>query len=167
MDKIEFTRIMKYLATAYNKDFDKDLVGLWYDLFKDDDINLFKIAIKNIIKKQTYMPAIAEVKKEMANMQVKDIPKAEDEWNEVLKNVREYGTYRVQEGISKLKPYTAYIVSHIGYINICMAEDQTWNKKEFIEEYNLLKDKEVENIQIGDNARMFLNNLKMIGDVDD
>ena len=30
-----------------------------------------------------------------------------------------------------------------------MAEDQTWNKKEFIGEYEVMKDKEIENIQIG------------------
>ena len=65
-----------------------------------------------------------------------------------------YGeAYRQQEALDHMKPYTAYITNHIGYINICMSNDNTWNKKEFIAEYNQLKEQEKELIQIGENKK--------------
>jgi hypothetical protein len=163
MTREEFIKAMKFLSTAYDKEFNQEQVEVWYKFFVNEDYELLKVAIKNIVSKNKYMPSIAEIKEEMALLQTKDIPKAEDEWEEVLKAIHRYGIYRQDEALESLKPYTAYITRHIGFRNICMAEDQTWNKKEFIGEYNELKDKEIENLQIGNEERVFLiDNLKMI-----
>lgn len=156
----EFTKVMTGVSKLYGKFMDKEEMALWLAFFKDNNIHEFKEAVNTHVKTKAKFPTVAEIKNEIAKQQTKDIPKAEDEWELVLKSVRQYGSYRMQEAMKSLKPYTAYIVGHIGYMNICMAEDQTWNKKEFIEEYNQMKDKEVENIQIGNDERNFLNYLK-------
>lgn len=160
MKEQEFIKILKLLGTSYNKEFDKEQAGVWYSFLKNYKYGELLEAIKNIISKNKYMPSIAEVKEEIANLQTKNIPKAEDEWEEVLKAVRKYGYIGCNEALNSLKPYTAYITRHIGFLNICDAtpEQQTWNKKEFIGEYNILKDKEIENIQIGVKERIFLTN---------
>lgn len=163
----ETLTVLKVTYPNALKDMDKDtailMINLWVKDFKDTDKNIFLQAINNIRSKNKYFPSIAEIKEEIANLQMKEIPKAEDEWEEVLKAVHRYGSYRREEALESLKPYTAYITRHIGYNNICMAEDQTWNKKEFIGEYNVLKDKEIENLQIGSEERVFLgNSIKMI-----
>ena len=158
----EFTKIMTGVSKLYNKPMDKEEITLWLAFFKDNTTHEFKEAINNYIKTKTKFPTVADIKNEIAKQKTKDLPKAEDEWELVLKTVRKFGSYRIHEAMNELKPHTAYIVSHIGYINICMAEDQTWNKKEFIEEYNQIKDKEIEKLQIGDNGTQFLNTLKML-----
>lgn len=155
MNKENFIKALKFLGTAYNKEFTQEQAEVWYKFFVDDDYELFRQAIKNLIAKQDFSPSISQIKKEMANLQI-DIPSAEDEWQEVLKAVHKFGSYKEQEALDSLKPYTAYITRHIGYRNICMSEDQTWNKKEFIGEYEVMKDKEIENLQLG-------NDLKLIG----
>lgn len=163
MTREEFIKALKVLTMAYDREFTQKQTELWYSFFVNEEYGLFKVAIKNIVAKNKYFPSIAEIKEEIALLQTKDIPKAEDEWEEVLKAVRRYGSYRREEALESLKPYTAYITRHIGFHNICMAEDQTWNKKEFIGEYNELKDKEIENLQIGNEERVFLiDNIKMI-----
>ena len=143
------------------------LIELWADAFKDTSEEDFTKAIKNIINTQDYFPTVAQIKKEIASKQINTIPPAEDEWNEVLKVVHRYGTYRQQEALEQLKPYTAYITTHIGYQNICMSEDNTWNRKEFIAEYEQLKDKEQELLQIGDthNLKMLTNTKLLEGDL--
>lgn len=155
MNKENFIKALKFLGTAYNKEFTQEQAEVWYKFFVDDDYELFRQAIKNLIAKQDFSPSISQIKKEMANLQI-DIPSAEDEWQEVLKAVHKFGSYKEQEALDSLKPYTAYITRHIGYRNICMSEDQTWNKKEFIGEYEVMKDKEIEKLQLG-------NDLKLIG----
>ena len=137
----------------------KLMIQVWVNDFKNTKKEDFLKAIENIRYTNKYFPSVSDIKNEIARLQTSDIPKAEDEWELVLKSVRQFGSYRVQDAMNSFKPYTAYIVSHIGYMNICMAEDQTWNKKEFIAEYNQLKDKEIQNIQIGKNERLFISEV--------
>lgn len=136
------------------------MINAWYEFFKETSEKEFNKAIRNIINKYDYFPTISQVKKEIANNQTSDIPSAEDEWEEVLKVIHRYGTYRQDKALESLKPYTAYIVNHIGYQIICMSSDNTWNRKEFIAEYNQLKEREKELIQIGS------PNLKLLGSVE-
>ena len=98
---------------------------------------LFLKAINNIRSKNKFFPSVADIKEEIAKMQLSDIPEAEDEWQEVIDAVHTYGYYREQQALKSLKPYTAKIVGYIGYSRICTAtqEEQVWNKKEFIGEY--------------------------------
>lgn len=152
------------------KDYTKEdmqlMINAWLEFFKDTSINEFELAIKNIINKSDYFPTISQIKKEIANIKTNNIPSAEDEWEEVIRTIHKFGSYRQQEAMEHLKDYTAYIVRHIGYQNICMSEDNTWNKKEFIAEYNQMKDKENELIQIGKlmDLKMLSNERKLIGE---
>lgn len=164
----ETLTILKVTYPNALKDMDKDtamlMINLWTKDFKDTKKELFLQAINNIRNKNKYFPSIAEIKEEIANLQMKEIPKAEDEWEEVIKAIHRYG--QDYEALENLKSYTAYIAKHVGLQNIRMAdaEKQSWNKKEFIGEYNELKDKEIENLQIGSEERVFLlDNIKLIG----
>jgi len=159
----ETLTILKVTYPSALKDLDKNtailMINVWLKDFKNTKKELFLEAINNIRNKSEFFPNVAQIKKEIANLEVKDIPKAEDEWQEVIRAVHKFG-----ENISKvreyLKPYTFYIANNIGYINICNSDEerQIWNRKEFIGEYNALKDKEIENIQIGVEERTFLTN---------
>lgn len=152
------------------KDYTKEdmqlMINAWLEFFKDTSVNEFELAIKNIINKSDYFPTISQIKKEIANNKTNNLPSAEDEWEEVIRTIHKFGSYRQQEAMEHLKDYTAYIVSHIGYQNICMSEDNTWNKKEFIAEYNQMKDKENELIQIGKfmDLKMLENETRLIGE---
>jgi hypothetical protein len=152
------------------KDYSKEdmqlMINAWLEFFKDTSVNEFELAIKNIINKSDYFPTISQIKKEIANNKTNNLPSAEDEWEEVIRTIHKFGLYRQQEAMEHLKDYTAYIVRHIGYQNICMSENNTWNKKEFIAEYNQMKDKENELIQIGKfmDLKMLSNERKLIGE---
>ena len=151
MNKEKFLKIMTYMGIAYNKEFTKEQLEVWYSFFKEYTDEELNNAVKKIINTEKYLPSIAQVKEEIAKMKVVGIPEAEEEWQEVLKAVSRYGSYRQDEALASLKPYTAKIVGYIGYQRICMAEsdEQIWNKKEFISEYDALKDRIVVDLQIG------------------
>ena len=119
----------------------------------------FSEAISELIKIEKKLPTIAHITEQIAKAKLKNIPEAEEEWQEVIDAVHRFGSYRQQEAMDSLKPYTRKITGYIGYQRICMAsqEEQVWNKKEFIGEYNELKDKEIENLQIGSDERNLLN----------
>lgn len=158
MSKEDFLKGITLLATAYNKEFTKEQIEVWYSLLGKYTVEEFSSAIQELIKKEKYLPSIAHITEQIAKSKLKDIPEAEDEWQQVIKAVGRYGSYRQDEALTSLKPYTAKIVGYIGYQRICMStpEEQVWNKKEFIEEYNILKDKEIINLQIESKERFLI-----------
>lgn len=151
----ETLTILKVTYPNALKDIDKQtallMIQVWTNDFKDTPKELFLKAINNIRNKNKFFPSVADIKEEIAKMKVVGIPEAEEEWQEVLKTVSRYGSYRQEEAMQSLKPYTAKIAGYIGYTRICMStpEEQVWNKKEFISEYDALKDKIVVDLQIG------------------
>lgn len=158
MDKLNFLNIMKILGTAYNKEFTEEQIEVWYWFFKDYDEDKFNNAVKEMIKTSEKIPSIAEITKQIAKSETSNIPEAEDEWQEVLNVVKKYGTWNERDALNSLRPYTAKITTYIGFRRICQstAEEQIWNKKEFISEYNALKDKLVEELQLGNNTNLLL-----------
>lgn len=160
MNKEKFVKIMTYMCMAYSKELTKEQLDVWYSFLKiysDEELN---IAVKNLINTKKTLPTIADIKEEIARIKTNDIPEAEDEWQEVLNAVRQFGSYREQEALQDLKPYTSKIVRYIGYQRICAStpDEQTWNKKEFIGEYNALKDKVRNDLQLGMNEIKMLEN---------
>ena len=159
MNKEEFLKGITILATAYNKEFTEEQVEVWYSFLKDYKLEEFVVAIQALIKTEKYLPSIAHITECISKTHLKDVPDAESEWSNVISAVHSFGSYREEEALNSLCEYTRKIVKLIGYYRICTStqEEQVWNKKEFIEEYNSLKDKLIENKQIGMNQENLLN----------
>lgn len=158
MSKEEFLKGITLLGTAYNKEFTIEQIEVWYSFLKEYSVEQFSKAIQDLIKTEKNLPSIAHITKAIAKQQTSNLPNAEDEWQEVLKAVGMFGSYRQDEALKYLKPYTSQIVRYVGFTRICMAtpDEQVWNKKEFIGEYNSLKDKVIENLQIENKERLML-----------
>lgn len=163
MSKEIFVKLMNGLGKIYDREIDKETLEIWLSFFSDNTTNEFKEAINQHIKTSSKFPTIADIKNLIAENKIKDKPQAEDEWNKVLDLVHKYGQSKQEEAFKEMNDYTRYIVKHVGFVNICMAdsEQQKWNKKEFVEEYNILKNKQRELIQI-DNKEIKLFELKEV-----
>lgn len=158
MNKEDFIKGMALLGVAYNKEFKEEQVSVWYQMLGGYTEEEFSRAVQELIKTEEYLPSIAKITKTIAKTKV-NLPDAEDEWQDVLRAVRQFGSWDEEGALNSLEPYTRKIVKYIGFNRICMAtpEEQTWNKKEFIGEYNSLKDKVVEHTQLGVSEIKLLN----------
>lgn len=88
----EFTKAMVFLGMSYDKEFTQDKIKVWYEMFKENNINEFKIAIKRLIVSSKYLPSIAEIKSEIALLNHKELQlNPDEEWELVLSAVRKYG----------------------------------------------------------------------------
>lgn len=162
-DIIDTITLLKMTYPGSLRDFGenelKAMIEVWYQDFKDTPKESFATAINEIRNTSQFFPSIATIKEKIAKQKTADFPEAEDEWEEVRRAVRIYGSYRIPEAMESFKPYTRKIVEHIGFFNICQAtaEEQKWNRKEFIEEYNTLKDKYTTELQISNKEVNLLN----------
>ena len=183
MDVKEFTKIMQYLANAYNKELEQGNVAVWYDFFKGYDIDIFKNAILQAINQCKYYPTIAEVKELMT---VQNSPyaslKADEEWEKVREAASSIGRYREDEALSTLKPITRNIVRRIGYQDICNADEFSRNnlrnafikafeseKQDLIRYEGAVKNDTLEMRMIEERNKELLNNTfqKLIKKIDD
>lgn len=73
MNREQFLKGFKFLNIAYNKEFTDEQVIVWYDFFKQEDYEIFRIAVKNIIKTNKYMPSISELVDEINYVKIKEI----------------------------------------------------------------------------------------------
>ena len=160
MSKQEFLEGMTVLGLAYDKEFNQEQVAVWYQMLGNYTKEEFRKAIQELIKTEKYLPSIAQITKTIAQNQA-TLPKAEDEWEEVLNAVRRFGTWDEEKAMESLKPYTRKIVRYIGFTRICNAtpEEQVWNKKEFIGEYGALTDRLIEGMQLGVGEMKLLNEM--------
>lgn len=161
-DIVDTITLLKMTYPGALKDLQEDelkmMVNIWYEDFKNTPKEDFNKAIQEIRYTNKFFPSIADIKEKVAKGNV-NLPLAEDEWQEVINSIRKYGYYRQEQALESLNPYTRKITQYIGFERICMAspEEQKWNKKNFIEEYNSLKDKEINNLQISSNEKLMLN----------
>lgn len=165
MNKEQFTKGITFLTIAYNKEFTEEQVGVWYEFFKDEDYDNFRNAVKRIIPKKQFMPSIAELKQEIALISNPVLQlNADQEWEEVLKAVRKYGSYRQVEAMESLKPYTSSIVRQIGYLRICSSENIQWERREFMELFNMNKERDTAALMLG-KPQMTLGELTRIAEI--
>lgn len=162
-DIIDTITLLKITYPNSLKDLDENeiqlMIEIWFNDFKDTSKADFNKAINEIRYTSKFFPSIADIKEHIAKTHFKDVPDAESEWNSVIDTVHRFGSYKEEEALNSLNEYTRKIVKLIGYYRICTStsEEQVWNKKEFIAEYNSLKDKLVENKQIEISQENLLN----------
>lgn len=145
MEKVEFVKALTILGTAYNQEFTQERASVWYGIFKNDDVQTFNQAIRNLICKSKFMPSIAEVKDEMVQLDYPSLSlNAEDEWYKVLTAIRQYGSYGQLEAMKTFNEYTASIVRRIGWDRLCRSERIDFEKKLFISNFESLQNSDRE-----------------------
>ncbi len=140
MNPQEFVKAMTFLGIAYNKEFTKEQCDVWFNFFKNDDIEIFKLAIKRLIVNEKFIPSIAMVKDEITNIANPSLQlDAEEEWLNVLECVRKYGRNNFIGAKEELDDITVETIRKVGWVRICNSEFIATEKKEFIDVFNILK----------------------------
>ena len=157
MKREEFVKCMGFLSSAYKQDFNTDELNVWYEFFKDDNLENLKQVIKNIILKNKYLPSIAELKEELNyinNPQLKI--SADDEWLKIEDAIRVYGIYNSEDALNSMSTLTKKAIRMLGgWSTICMSQEGDWLRKNFISIYNSLNNDIKE--------QCLLENKKLIG----
>lgn len=61
MNKKEFMEITKLLEINYSKQLDVKILDIWYEELKEYPKERYEFSIKQIIKKETFMPNLSKV----------------------------------------------------------------------------------------------------------
>ncbi len=134
MTKKEFAQIGMAIRTYYpsanilpnDQSFD-----LWFHQLEDLPYDLVKLALEEWVSLNKWAPTIADLREKAAEIKNGPGKTWGEAWEEVLKVIRRFGTYRADEALEALDEVTCQVVKRIGYQNICQSENIAADRANF------------------------------------
>lgn len=94
MTEIEFTSYMKYLGTAYRKEYTQEELELNFDFLREYSSKVFANAIKSIIRRSKFAPSISEL--------IEECDKQKENYkNDVLEYMKKCGYFKAPQEYDK------------------------------------------------------------------
>lgn len=158
----ETAKLLAVLAASYPKFEVDDLkVQVWHEMLGDLDYSVASLAVKKLIMQNTFPPAIAEVRKVAAELMNRGQVTGAEAWGEVIKAIRSFGYYREEEALASMSPTTAKVVRHMGWREICLSDEPSVIRGQFLKMYEQVSNREMEEQQLPPEIR---NDIKQLSE---
>ena len=147
MTKDEFRVLAKGLKAVYTQpNFlpDAEAIQIWYELLKDLDYATANIAIQKHMVSSKYPPTIADIREQATEVSYGQAPLWSDGWEQVLRAMRLYGSYRLQEALDSMDDLTRKAVERLGFKELCMSENIAVDRANFRMVFEQLANREYE-----------------------
>jgi len=134
--------ILKILTDTF-KDFEANdsKFAIWYELLGDLDFKIVKIAVEKLIIQSPYVPAISDIRKAVVEIMHPSID-ATEAYGEVRRAIKEYGYDYAPEAFGSMSPLTRKVCEYIGWQNICLSEEPSVIRGQFLKMYEQLRERE-------------------------
>ena len=145
MTKDEFRVLAKGLKAVYTQpNFlpDAEAIQIWYELLKDLDYATANIAIQKHMVSSKYPPTIADIREQATEVSYGKAPLWSDGWEQVLRAMRLYGAYRLQEALDSMDDITRKAVERLGFKELCMSENIAVDRANFRMAFEQLANRE-------------------------
>lgn len=134
MTDSEFETIALAIKAAYpnaNVLPDKYAMKTWYRALADLDYQVVENAVWEHISTSVFPPSIAEIRGKCADRLIPIIDDWGEAWEEVLKAIRRFGSYREEEAMASMSKLTATAVRRLGFLNLCQSENPVADRANF------------------------------------
>lgn len=163
INKKEFTIFASALRTYYPKEKlipNEQAMGLWYNQLKDIPYKLAEVVLNKWVATNKWSPSIADIREQATELTSEEVKKDWGEaWNEVIRNIHYYGSYRVEEGMEHLTGITRETVKRMGYMNLCQSENAMADRANFRDIYNTLLEREKQDKQIPQSLKLIISSI--------
>lgn len=145
MNRDEFKVLAKGMKAVYSQPTflpDADAFNVWYSLLKDIDYKVANAAVQKYMLTNKFPPTIADIRTLAAEVRTGDKPLWSDGWEEVLRAISKYGSYRETEALQSMAEITRTAVKRLGFRNLCMSENIMADRANFRMIFQELADRE-------------------------
>lgn len=147
----EWKILVKGLKSVYTSERflpDAESIKIWFQMLQDLSYKQLNVAIQKYMLTNKFPPTIADIREISANVVNGDLPDWGEGWEQVLKAIRRYGMYRIDEAMETFDPITKRCVERLGFRNICLSEDISIDRANFRMIYEQLAEREKKDAQI-------------------
>lgn len=163
MTKDEFKILCKGMKAVYTQSTflpDADAFKVWYSLLQDLDYTIAQAAIQKYMLINEFPPTIADIRKNAVSVQAGDKKTWSEGWEEVMKAIGNFGSYREEEALESMSEITRKAVKKLGFRNICLSENITADRANFRTIYEQMAENEYTAKQIPLNLSKLIENIQ-------
>ena len=165
MTKKEFAIFASALRTYYPKENilpNEQALELWFNQLKDIPYNVAEVALNKWVATNKWSPSIADIREQTAGLTQGAAKEWGEAWQEVIRAISRYGSYRESEALQSLDDTTRKVVKSLGFRNLCFSEDLQVDRANFrmIYEQQLIRDKQ--DAQIPPQLKAIISNMPMM-----
>lgn len=134
MDKREFALFVSALKTYYPKENllpNDQAMELWYRQLQDIPFQIAELTLNKWVATNKWSPTIADIRQAAAEVKTGDAPLWSDGWEEVLRAIARFGSYREAEALQSMTPITRTATKRLGFRNICMSDNIAADRANF------------------------------------
>jgi len=144
MTKTDIVKLLAVINAAYpNMQISEATVSLWHELLGDLNLDFALAAVKKLILESPFPPTIADIRKQVVEItQGLNEVDAATAWGEVVRALNHYGYYRPEEAYASMSPRTAKVVRMMGWQEICMSEEPSVIRGQFLKMYEICTQRE-------------------------
>lgn len=146
-----FKILVKGMKAVYTKDNflpDADSIKIWYSLLKDIQYEVLNVAIQKYMMSNKFPPTIADLRELSAEIVQGTPVDWDDGWQQVLKAISRFGSYREREALESLDDLTRKCVERLGFRNLCMSENISVERANFRQIYQTLSERKKEDSKL-------------------
>ena len=145
MNKAEFKKFLRYISSVTtDTNPSPERAQVYWDILNDLDFQVAMIAAKKVIAtlENPFLPMPAVFRSMALNVTGKTVASAPDAYAEVLRAIRNFGSYKQEEGLASLSPLTKKAAEAIGWKDLCLSEEPDVIRGQFRMAYEALERRE-------------------------
>lgn len=135
---------------------------LWYKQLQDIPYNVAEVTLNKWVATNKWSPSIADIREQATIITQGAAKDWGDAWNEVLKAISYYGSYREDEALESLDETTRRVVKRLGFRNLCMSEEIQVDRANFRMIYEQQIERDKQDAQLPPKLKALISNMPML-----
>lgn len=163
MTKKEFSIFAMALRTYFPKEKilpNEQAMELWFLQLQDIPYKALEVALNKWVATNKWSPSIADLREAVAGLCEEDVADWGQAWESVLKAIRNFGMYRIEEALASLDDLTRQAVKQIGFREICLSENIQTDRANFRMIYEQLAQRKKTEMQLPAQLRKTIGTMK-------
>jgi hypothetical protein len=165
VNKKEFGLFASALRTYYPKEKilpNEQALELWYKQLQDIPYNVAELTLNKWVATNKWSPSIADIREHATSITQGEAKEWGDAWQDVLRAISKYGSYREDEALESLDETTRTVVRRLGFRNLCFSEEIQVDRANFRMVYEQQLQRDKQDAQLPPRLKALISNMPML-----
>ena len=165
MNKKEFAIFVSALRTYYPKEKilpNEQAMQLWFNQLQDIPYKVAEVTLNKWVATNKWSPSIADIREQATALTQGAAKDWGDAWQEVIKAISYYGSYREDEALESLDETTRRVVKRLGFRNLCMSEEIQVDRANFRMIYEQQQERDKQDAQLPPRLKALIADMPLM-----
>lgn len=165
MNKKEFAIFVSALRTYYPKEKilpNEQAMELWFNQLQDIPYKVAEVTLNKWVATNKWSPSIADIREQATAITQGAAKDWGDAWQEVIKAISYYGSYREDEALESLDETTRRVVKRLGFRNLCMSEEIQVDRANFRMIYEQQQERDKQDAQLPPRLKALIADMPLM-----